>query len=105
MALSTQDQKNLPPKILATGKGHLAEQILEIAFANGIRVREDPDLVQILSSIDIDSEIPVEAFGVVAEILTYLYRLNGTFKPLPNGTFDINQQVDASNWRENSEYK
>ena len=65
-----------PPKVVAGGHGRIAEQILEIAFANGVRVREDGDLAELLSSIDIDTEIPVEAFAAVAEILTYVYQAN-----------------------------
>ena len=65
-----------PPKVVAGGRGRIAEQILEIAFANGVKVREDADLAQLLSSIDIDSDIPVEAFAAVAEILTYVYQAN-----------------------------
>ena len=65
------------PRVAATGRGAVAEQILEIAFAKGIPVREDPDLAQILSTLDLDSVIPVDALSAVAEILSYLYRLNG----------------------------
>ena len=65
------------PRIAATGRGAVAEQILEIAFAKGIPVREDADLAQILSKLDVDSVIPVDALSAVAEILSYLYRLNG----------------------------
>ncbi|MCH7938050.1 MAG: EscU/YscU/HrcU family type III secretion system export apparatus switch protein, partial [Proteobacteria bacterium] len=65
-----------PPKVVAGGRGRIAEQILEIAFAHGVKVREDADLAQLLTSIDIDSEIPVEAFAAVAEILTYVYQAN-----------------------------
>jgi flagellar biosynthesis protein len=65
------------PRIAATGRGAVAEQILQIAFAKGIPVREDADLAQILSTLDVDSVIPVEALSAVAEILSYLYRLNG----------------------------
>lgn len=67
--------KNLP-HIVAGGRGKFAEQILEIAFASGVKVREDADLAQLLSSIDPESDIPVEALGAVAEILVYLYRAN-----------------------------
>ncbi len=66
-----------PPTVLATGRGALAEQILNIAFANGIKVRQDADLVQILAAIDVDSPIPTEAYAAVAEILSYVYRANG----------------------------
>ena len=65
-----------PPRMVAGGRGRIAEQILQIAFANGVKVREDADLAQLLSSIDFDSEIPVEAFAAVAEILTYVYQTN-----------------------------
>ncbi len=70
-----------PPKVVAGGRGRIAEQILEIAFANGVKVREDADLAQLLSTIDIDTEIPVEAFAAVAEILTYVYQANAQYPP------------------------
>ena len=65
------------PRVAATGRGAVAEQILEIAFAKGVPVREDPDLAQLLVTLDVDSVIPTEALAAVAEILSYLYRLNG----------------------------
>ncbi len=69
------------PKVTASGRGHLAEKILEVAFAAGVKVRTDADLVQILEAIEVDSEIPTEAFAAVAEILTYVYRANGETPP------------------------
>ncbi|MGQ9365876.1 EscU/YscU/HrcU family type III secretion system export apparatus switch protein [Azospirillum sp. A39] len=71
------------PKVVATGRGHVAEQILELAFANGVKVREDADLVEVLSAIDVDTEIPIEAIAAVAEILAHVYRANGTVPPDP----------------------
>ena len=81
VALQYEPEKNNAPKVVAGGRGSIAEQILQIAFAQGIKVREDPDLAELLTAIDIDSEIPVEAFAAVAEILIYVYRANGT--PFP----------------------
>jgi flagellar biosynthesis protein len=75
-----------PPKVVAGGRGRIAEQILEIAFAHGVRVREDADLAQLLSSIDVDSEIPAEAFAAVAEILIYVYQANNALRPGADGT-------------------
>ncbi len=69
------------PKITASGRGFVAEQILQIAFANGVKVREDADLVQILAAVDVDSDIPTEAFAAVSEILAYVYRANGQVPP------------------------
>lgn len=62
------------PRVVASGKGALARQILEIAFARDIKVREDADLAEALAAVDVDSEIPLAAFAAVAEILTYVYR-------------------------------
>jgi flagellar biosynthesis protein len=69
------------PKVVASGRGWIAEKILEAAFAHGIRVREDADLAEILAAVDLDEEIPVEAFVAVAEILRYVYAANGTQPP------------------------
>ncbi len=76
VALKNEDATRAP-KVIAAGRGSVAEQILALAFANGIKVREDADLAELLSAIDIDSEIPLEAFTAVAEILSYVYRANG----------------------------
>ena len=82
VALQYDRDSDSAPKVIAGGRGAVAEQILQIAFAQGVRVREDADLAQMLSAIDLDSEIPVEAFAAVAEILVYVYRANGMALPL-----------------------
>lgn len=76
VALKYEPGDDGAPKVIAGGRGHIAEQILQIAFDRGIKVRKDADLAQILSVIDVDSEIPLEAFAAVAEILVYVYRAN-----------------------------
>lgn len=70
------------PRVVATGKGLLAEQILELAFAHGVKVREDPDLAEVLSAVELDTVIPIEAFVAVAEILAYVYRANNALPPV-----------------------
>lgn len=64
------------PRIVASGRGSVAEQILAIAQAEGIHVRKDADLAEVLVALDVGSDIPVEAFAAVAEILSYIYRAN-----------------------------
>ena len=76
VALSHDPQKGGTPTVTASGYGHLAEKILDLAFAAGIKVRQDADLAEILAALDMDSEIPPEAFAAVAEILSYVYELN-----------------------------
>jgi flagellar biosynthesis protein len=84
VALEYDPDSEFAPKIVAGGRGAIAEQILQIAFAQGVKVREDSDLAEILSTIDVDSEIPLEAFAAVAEILTYVYRANGNMPDFIN---------------------
>lgn len=69
--------EGLLPKVVAAGYGVWAEKIVELAFQNGVRVREDKDLAQLLAAIEIDSDIPTEALVAVAEILAYVYKANG----------------------------
>lgn len=80
VALSYERGDDPAPMVVASGKGAVAEQILQLAFANGIKVREDAELVEILSLVDVDSPIPLEAFAAVAEILAHVYRANASFK-------------------------
>jgi flagellar biosynthesis protein len=64
------------PKIVAKGHGEVAEKILRLAFENDVKVRSDPELAQVLSTVEVDCEIPLEAFAAVAEILSYVYVAN-----------------------------
>ena len=64
------------PKVTARGRGFIADKIIVIAEENGIPIKNDPDLVQILSKLDVGTEIPVELYRAVAEILAFVYSLN-----------------------------
>ena len=66
VALHQVSEADRAPKVVASGRGIIAEQILEVAFSMGIKVREDADLAQVLSAVNEESEIPVEAFSAVA---------------------------------------
>ena len=78
----TYDNKNDElPRITAAGRGKLAEQILQIAFDQGIKVREDAALAEMLAKVELDSPIPSEAFLSIAEILSYVYKANGEPDP------------------------
>jgi flagellar biosynthesis protein len=72
------------PRVVAKGHGALAQRILEIAFANGVKVREDPDLAEALSALELDAEVPLEAIAAIAEVLAYLYRANEALKSEEN---------------------
>lgn len=79
VAVAIQGQNGKPdslPKIIASGRGKLAEQILELAFTKGVKVREDADLAELLATLDLDTPIPSEAIVAVAEILARVYEAN-----------------------------
>lgn len=77
VALGYDREKDAAPKVLAKGQGEIADKIIEIAKANNIEIRSDADLLQILKAVDINQEIPLEAFAAVAEIISYIYQQNG----------------------------
>lgn len=93
VALKDGTAKGEVPVIAAAGRGKIAEKILEIAFANGIKVREDSALAEMLAKIELDSPIPSEAFMAVAEILSYVYRANGAPNPF-HAIFDAGETAN-----------
>jgi flagellar biosynthesis protein len=76
VALRYESGRDQAPVVVAKGKGYTAERILKIAQENEIPIREDRNLVQVLSMLEIDREIPPEAYQAVAAILAFIYRLN-----------------------------
>ena len=70
-----------PAKIIAAGRGKLAEQILDLAFTMGIKVREDAGLAELLAQLELDTPIPSEAIVAVAEILAKVYEASQAMAP------------------------
>lgn len=81
VALKDRTLERKVPEVIAAGRGVLAEKILQLAFDNDIKVKEDSALAEMLASVELDSPIPSEAFMAVAEILYYVYRANGEPNP------------------------
>ena len=68
------------PRVVAKGRGILADNIIEKARASGVYVHESRELLALLMQIDIDSHIPPQLYLVVAELLAWLYHLEETDK-------------------------
>lgn len=68
------------PKILATGKGHVAEKIIEVAKEENVPIHKDEKLAGTLSKLEIGDYIPKELYGVVAEILVFVDRVESVKK-------------------------
>lgn len=75
IALEYNPEEDSAPRVIATGRGEIADRILQIAQANQIPIKEDPILAQALSLVDLEEEIPSELYAVVAEVLGWVYRL------------------------------
>jgi flagellar biosynthesis protein len=73
------DGKNAPV-VTATGHRELAHEILELARQANIPVHEDEELSLLLAQLDLGDHIPEELYVVIAEILTFAYRLSGMHK-------------------------
>jgi len=80
VALKYDTATDNAPRVIAKGRGLVAEKIMALARAQGIPMREDPDLVQMLTQIDLDQEIPPSLYKIIAELLAFVYRLNQSYQ-------------------------
>ena len=83
VALAYQ-QADGAPRVVARGRGMLADEIISKAHEHGVYVHESPELVALLTQVDIDQHIPPQLYLAVAELLAWLYRIeNGASLPAP----------------------
>ena len=64
------------PKVIAKGKGKIAENIIEKARENNIPIQEDPSLVEILGQLNLNDSIPEELYKAVSEVFAYIYQID-----------------------------
>jgi flagellar biosynthesis protein len=83
IAIKYEVGKDKAPRIIATGKASVAEKILELAEENRIPFFEDETLTELLSKLDLNSEIPAELYTLVAEVLAFVYQLDKMKKAKP----------------------
>jgi flagellar biosynthesis protein len=79
VALRYDSSRDMAPKVAASGHGEVARRIVRTAREAGVPIREDPDLLEVLAKIPQGEEIPPDLYQTVAEILVFLYRLNGKY--------------------------
>ena len=74
------------PKVVAKGRGLVAEQIISVAAESGVFIHESRELVNLLMEIDLDQQIPPVLYRTIAELLAWLYHIEAAQKsgtPLP----------------------
>jgi len=76
VALQYDKDKNNAPEVTAQGTDKTAQNIIRIAEENGIPIKKDEDLVNMLSQIELNQEIPVELYQAVSEIFSFIYGLS-----------------------------
>jgi flagellar biosynthesis protein len=79
VALKYNQKSDHAPRVIAKGRGEIAEKIIAVAKENNVPLYEDKNLTQILEALDLETEIPAELYRAVAEVLAFIYRLNGKF--------------------------
>ena len=77
VAMRYSQETDAAPRIVAKGKGSIADKIIETAKSNGVPIQEDPSLVEVLSQLELNEQIPPELYQVIAEILSLVYRTDG----------------------------
>lgn len=76
VALAYRPESDNAPKVIASGKGEVAQRIIDIAKEHHVHIYDDPDLVEALSQLDLNDEIPTDLYMVVSELLAFIYALN-----------------------------
>jgi len=80
VAVKYEPKDDNAPKVVASGHGLIAENILEEARKAGVPVQADPALAQALGQVEVGQEIPAEMYRAVAELLAFVYRVHGRVK-------------------------
>ena len=75
VALGYNQQKQTAPKVLASSKGEGAKKMISLAKEHGVPIKEDEDLVEILSKLDLGDEIPENMYKAVAEVFAFIYKM------------------------------
>ncbi|MBP2646001.1 MAG: FlhB domain protein [Firmicutes bacterium] len=76
VALRYEREQNNVPRVVAKGKGLVADNILQAAKQHRVPVYQNKTLTNMLMALELDREIPIELYQAVAEILAYIYRLD-----------------------------
>lgn len=76
VALKYDMQQDMAPRVIAKGRGHVAEHILATAQKNSVPVYQNKTLVNMLMALEIDREIPPELYKAIAEVMAYVYKMD-----------------------------
>lgn len=75
-ALRYDTQKDGAPRVVAKGQGVSAENIIKIAELHNLPIRKDEDLIELLSKVELDKEVPEALYKAVAEVFGFIYKIS-----------------------------
>lgn len=75
VALKYDQEKGSAPKVIAKGKGLIAEQIIALAEEHNIHIHENPELLEVLIRLELGDEIPETLYKAIAEVIAFAYNL------------------------------
>ena len=78
VALKYDRQSDNAPRVVAKGKGASAENIIQIAQLHDLLIHKDEDLVELLSKVELDREIPEKLYVAVVEVFSFIYKITKT---------------------------
>ena len=73
-ALRYDKEKENAPRVVAKGEGKAAENIIKIAQLHDLPIQKDEDLIELLSNVELDKEVPDALYKAVAEIFSFVYK-------------------------------
>ena len=74
-ALRYDKEKENAPRVIAKGEGKTAENIIKIAELHNLPIKKDEDLMELLSKVELDKEVPEALYKAVAEVFSFVYRV------------------------------
>ncbi len=74
IALKYEKDTNQAPEVKAKGERKTAQKIIQIANENGVPIKQDEDLVELLSCVELDNEIPPQMYKAIAEVFSFIYK-------------------------------
>ncbi|MFT5662429.1 MAG: flagellar biosynthesis protein [Sulfurimonas sp.] len=75
-ALRYDTEKEKAPRLVAKGEGSTADNIIKIAELNDIPIKKDEDLIELLSNVELDKEVPDALYKAVAEVFSFVYKVS-----------------------------
>ena len=76
VALRYDTTKENAPRVVAKGQGNTAENIIKIAELHNLPIKKDEDLIELLSKVELDKEVPDALYRAVAEVFSFIYKVS-----------------------------